>query len=70
MTVQEIIREIQLKVERNQRVHYNYPDCQRLVNKQTEALTTAVKALELSEKYVTKAAERWAAQEYGTNTTE
>jgi hypothetical protein len=40
----------------------DYPDCQRLVNKQTEALITAVKALELSEKYGTKATERWAAQ--------
>ena len=59
MAIRDIIWEIQKKVERNQLAHYDIPVCNQLLGRQTAALKAAIKALELSEKFKTKAVDHW-----------
>lgn len=60
MSIEEIIWEIEKKVERNKLARYDIPVCNQLLGRQTNALIAAVKALRLSEKFKSAAVDHWA----------
>ena len=62
-SLEELKKEIERHVVKGQEWHYDYPSAQRYVNKHTEALQQAMRAITIAEKFANKAVQEWIAQQ-------